>query len=49
MNSDKVMEMLASLDEAVRQYNKCRALWLEKFNNDNGFNDWFTKQIMEAN
>ena len=46
MTSDKAMEIVAAIDEAIRQYDKCRALWVEKVGNDVGFNDWFTNQLM---
>jgi hypothetical protein len=45
MNSDKAMEMVAAIDEAMRQYDKCRTIWMDKMGSDVGFNEWFTEQI----
>ena len=45
MKTDKAMEMVALIDETMRNYDKMRALWIEKIGNDIGFNTWFSDQV----
>ena len=42
-------EGAAIIKEIMEAWDKYRALWLEKFGNDNDFGKWFTKQTGGGN
>ena len=35
-----------ALKELMEKYNEFRAKWLSFYGNDNGFNEWFTVQVV---
>ena len=41
----KVMQ--AAFRDLVEQFNRNRSLWVKRFGSDEGFNDWFTAQVMK--
>ena len=44
----KKKEMQKALLEMMNEFNRTRALWIEKFGSDAGFGDWFSSQIMKG-
>ncbi len=34
------------LKEIMDRFNEYRAKWIEKYGNDSGFNEWFTRQVL---
>ena len=43
---DLIPEMFA---EIMNKYNECLEKWISMYGNEEGFNTWFTKQIMKKN
>lgn len=39
-------EMVEAFAELMNTYNENRAKWVAKFGNDNGFDAWFTSQVV---
>jgi hypothetical protein len=40
-------EIQVAMTELMQQWNKHRALWIERFGNDEGFAQWFTSQVKQ--
>lgn len=43
---DSKMAELALIAELMNKYDASRAKWIAQFGNANGFDAWFTKQVM---
>ena len=37
-------EIVATIRDIMGAWEKYRALWIQRFGNDEGFGDWFTEQ-----
>ena len=41
-----MMTAAETIRELMNKFNEYRAKWVATYGNDNGFNDWFTKQVL---
>lgn len=39
-------EAASTIKELMQAYDENRAKWIEKYGSDEGFNEWFTKQVI---
>lgn len=40
------MKTAEALKEMMEKYNESRKLWIEKFGSADGFDSWFTSQVL---